>query len=112
MRLPSIHTLTENLDIDIEKAKRIRAIMSDASLSPDDRLAAIDLLIGTHGVEYISAGHNKKSPAIAYCNAGDPYYSTVLYVSWLLIVLFFSRCVNDAALKDGACNESSNASID
>ena len=81
MRLPSIHTLTENLDIDIEKAKRIRAIMSDASLSPADRLAAIDLLIGTHGVEYISAGHNKKSPAIAYCNAGDPYYSTVLYVN-------------------------------
>lgn len=34
-----------------------------------------------HGVEYIPAGSNARSPAIEYCNAGDAYVSTLMYVS-------------------------------
>jgi hypothetical protein len=34
-----------------------------------------------HGVEYIEAGSNRKSPAIEYVNAGDTYSATLMYVS-------------------------------
>ncbi len=82
MNCPSVATLVEALgNISVEQAKKIRAIMKDGSFTPEAALDAIDKIIGTHGVEYIAAGHNKKSPAIAYCNAGDPYYSTVLFVN-------------------------------
>jgi hypothetical protein len=36
--------------------------------------------LGTFGVEYIPEGHNKRSPAIDYLNAGDTYETTLLYV--------------------------------
>ena len=44
------------------------------------RMAAIDRVLGTCGVEYIPAGHNQRSPAITYCNAGDTYATTVMWV--------------------------------
>ncbi len=34
-----------------------------------------------YGVEYIPAGRGHKSPAIEYCNAGDTYAATLMYVS-------------------------------
>jgi hypothetical protein len=43
------------------------------------KMSIADEILGTHGVEYIPAGHNTKSPAIEYCNAGDPYITTLLY---------------------------------
>ena len=38
-------------------------------------------VLGAHGVGYIARGHNAKSPAIEYCNAGDTYTSTLLFVN-------------------------------
>ena len=35
---------------------------------------------GTFGVERIAKGHNQRSPAIEYLNAGDTYATTLLYV--------------------------------
>lgn len=34
-----------------------------------------------YGVEYIQAGLGQKSPAIEYCNAGDPYAVTLMHIS-------------------------------
>lgn len=44
------------------------------------KMSIADEILGTHGVEYIPEGHNSKSPAIEYCNTGDTYASTLLYV--------------------------------
>jgi hypothetical protein len=44
------------------------------------RLERIDHILHTCGVERIAAGSNQRSPAILYCNAGDPYTTTVLKV--------------------------------
>ena len=43
-------------------------------------MRTIDLVLETHGVEGIPQGHNSKSPAITYCNTGDPYMPTVMYL--------------------------------
>lgn len=44
-------------------------------------MVKIDSILGTHGVERIPRGRNKRSPAITYCNTGDAYGTTVLYVN-------------------------------
>ncbi len=44
------------------------------------RMHALDAALETFGVEYIEAGHNKRSPAFTYCNAGDTYATTILRV--------------------------------
>jgi len=45
------------------------------------RMAAIDVILGTFGVEYQERGSNAKSPAFYYCNAGDAYARTILGVN-------------------------------
>jgi hypothetical protein len=103
--LPSVKTLST---IANERAKELRAVLeitkrSDLEALLDTgkypatqrwynscyhplefgttKLSIADEILGTHGVEYIKAGHGSKSPAIEYCNAGDPYVSTLVYVS-------------------------------
>lgn len=49
----------------------------DAMLIAEARF--VDL--GTFGVEHIPQGDDRRSPAIDYLNAGDPYAMTVLYVN-------------------------------
>ena len=44
-------------------------------------MQVINDLLGLNGVEYIPEGRNSRSPAILYCNAGDPYDVTMLYVN-------------------------------
>lgn len=61
-------------------ATRIRRIMEDSPNTPG-ALARIDNILGTHGVEYIQQGHDSKSPAILYCNAGDAYSTTIMKVN-------------------------------
>ena len=46
----------------------------------DLKLAMANEILGTHGVEYIGLGHNSHSPAITYCNTGDTYAWTLLYI--------------------------------
>lgn len=48
--------------------------------TPRKAMEILDDILGTHGVEYIPAGHNAKSPAIHYCNTGDAYGTTILLV--------------------------------
>ena len=37
--------------------------------------------LGTFGVETIDKGHNRRSPAITYLNAGDSYRLTILVIN-------------------------------
>ncbi len=60
-------------------ANRIRYAMKHET--PERAMETIDGLLQTHGVEYIPQGRNQRSPAIEYCNAGDPYATTILYVN-------------------------------
>ncbi len=48
--------------------------------TPRKALEEIDSILNHHGIEYIPAGHNRRSPAITYSNAGDTYGATVLIV--------------------------------
>lgn len=44
------------------------------------KMSIADEILGTSGVEYIAEGHNAKSPAVEYCNTGDIYAATLMYV--------------------------------
>lgn len=83
MRLPSVKTLTQIKDVTPEMAKQVRAIMAGPGKDEQGRtrMQRIDAIIGTYGVEYTAPGHNTKSPAITYCNAGDTYATTILKVN-------------------------------
>ena len=82
MGYPSIKKLMEIKDVTPEDAKKIRAIMQGAGrVNGETRMERIDAVLGTFGVEYIPKGHNDRSPAIYYCNAGDTYAWTVLKVN-------------------------------
>lgn len=94
MRNPSVKTLTTYLGITEEKAKKIRSILTGPPL-PTTRLEAIDEVLGTFGVEYIQRGRNQKSPAIDYCNTGDPYKPTVMKVYGLNGAYFTVGCWGD-----------------
>jgi hypothetical protein len=86
MNYPSVKTLAKAFGAD--KAKAIRKAMDESrgasgyttTSAAVQALEKIDVILGTHGVEYIPAGHNAKSPAIDYCNTGDTYDTTVLWV--------------------------------
>lgn len=47
----------------------------------DIKMSMADELCETCGVEYIPEGEGAKSPAIEYCNAGDTYAATLLWVN-------------------------------
>lgn len=109
MNYPSVKRMMERLDIDRDTAKAVRQWMEwehaylmmyppelpeaterwiDSSYSRPKRheiaIHAIDQLIGTFGVEFISFENPGDFVAwprgIEYCNAGDTYIDTVLYV--------------------------------
>lgn len=44
------------------------------------KLEALNEILGTFGVEYIPAGRGRLSPALEYCNTGDLYAGTILYL--------------------------------
>jgi len=90
--------IKDNLHVDQDTAARVYGLMRmtvepdmdmvDDRYKPfhsyDDieyRLFEIDMLIGTHGVEYI--GHLDDSmyevKGISYCNTGDAYACTVMF---------------------------------
>jgi hypothetical protein len=103
MNLPSIKTLSS---ITIGRAKELRRVLEIKDRATLEsildkypvtakwyhscynpmgfttaKLSIANEILGTYGVEYIPKGHNSKSPAIEYCNAGDTYNSTLLFVS-------------------------------
>lgn len=95
MRAPSIKKLMCIKGVTRPDANRIREIIKGQSQLLDgpnalvldgpnalgeSKMWRIDKILRTYGVEYIPAGPNAKSPAIRYCNAGDTYAATLMYV--------------------------------
>ena len=50
------------------------------------KLEAINDIMDGHGVEYIPAGRNRRSPAIEYINMGDTYRTTIMMVRGRYVV--------------------------
>lgn len=86
-RIPSVKTMCDRLKIGSDAAKTIYALMerfhitSPIGTRPTVTLEKIDAILGTHGVEFIEAGSGSRSPSITYCNTGDTYDQTVLWVN-------------------------------
>ena len=95
---PSLKTLTTQLNLDDETAKKVRAVMR-RELDPEEaspstaewvrqcynrptkhelRMHAINELTECHGVEAIFEG-GAMQPVLEYCNAGDCYVATIVY---------------------------------
>lgn len=85
MRYPSVRAINRAFGQRLRRgdATAIRRIMQGRPGRVDGltRLQRIDKILGTSGVEYIPAGHNSKSPAFYYCNAGDTYATTIMKVN-------------------------------
>lgn len=83
MNYPSVKTIMAGLGIDVEKARKIRAIMEGPYRDERDttRMQRIDEVLGTYGVEYQRAGRGRRSPEFWYCAPGDAYAATVLKVN-------------------------------
>ena len=92
MNLPSIKTISRITDI--ETAKKIRTAMENyrdhsnpyagITVSMQATIEHIDTLLDTYGVEYIKGSDG--SPSITYCNAGDTYEDTVLFMAGRFII--------------------------
>ena len=90
--IPSVNTMVKR-GFTLEQSKSVRAEMERfqdqywrGGVRPTKTLERINAIIGGYGVEYIPRGHNARSPAIEYVNAGDPYADTVMFVSGRFIV--------------------------
>lgn len=77
-RAASIKSLMQIKDVTEEDAKAIRAIWHTDRYRGRAR-PAIGKLLGTHGLEYL--GRTKRTRhEVYYCNAGDTYATTILFV--------------------------------
>ena len=112
MRLPSIKTIRDRIErpyrLPDGTAEAIRAILECKNVEAvcelsaaasrmfgacyyrpalqTVKLEAINDLMDAHGVEFIPAGSNKRSPAIEYINLGETYRDTVLWTRGRYIV--------------------------
>jgi hypothetical protein len=50
------------------------------------KMSAINDLLEMFGVEYMPEGKNAKSPAFEYCNAGDTYATTVIFINGRYVI--------------------------
>lgn len=89
-------------DITPETAKQIRQIWKGdnaGQAATIQKRQLIDKIAGTHGVEYL--GINKRtSEPVFYCNAGDPYATTIIFIGHRLIVGDWGTMVERNQIKD------------
>lgn len=77
-RAASVSALMSIKDVTEEQAKMIRALWHHSRYRNNAR-TAVDAVLRTYGVEYL--GRNKRTKdEVYYCNAGDTYATTVLFV--------------------------------
>jgi hypothetical protein len=56
-----------------------QARLYEPSITPETKMRAIDVLLGTFGTEAIFGADDCMRPILEYCNAGDAYAPTILY---------------------------------
>jgi len=109
MKLPSIKTLATITDkpkelrklLEIKTRDKLDALLETGQFPHtstwlsqcynrpsvhETKMAMADEILNTFGVEYISRGKNAKSPAIEYCNSGDTYNATLMFVNGNYVV--------------------------
>lgn len=81
MGFPSVRTIMTIEGITQETAKQIRQALESSS-DPEKALSKVDNLMGTCGVEYVKHVNDNMFvlKGISYCNAGDSYDRTLLYL--------------------------------
>lgn len=100
----SVKSLTQIKDVTEEDAKLIRAVWKAAGINgvakvyPESlkierafytarivKQICIDQILKTHGVEFLGV-HKRLGVDVDYCNAGDTYATTVLFIGAILRV--------------------------
>lgn len=83
-RAASVKELCRIKDVTPELAQQIRYVWQNEPLRPEAR-KRVDELLGTSGVEWL--GYTRKGGyEVYYCNAGDTYATTVIFVNSTLRV--------------------------
>lgn len=128
MRYPSIKTLLElthhrddrPVALAVRKVLDERTPMLDqwgrdvpkhSSRNDDAKMAAIDKLIGTHGVEWLTYECQKDNytdpDGFAYLNAGDTYNATLVLVNRTFRVTTWGDMVENHEKRCAACRKRS-----
>lgn len=83
-RAPSVKALMAIKDVTCEDAEAIRTAWKTTRSRAEAR-EAIDRILSTHGVEYLGQ-HKRSGEHVDYCNAGDAYASTVVFIGMRCVV--------------------------
>ena len=75
---PSVKALMEIKDVTQGDAERIRTIWKTVKPRREAR-DQIDIILRTYGVEYLG-WHKRQCQHVYYCNAGDGYALTVVFI--------------------------------
>jgi hypothetical protein len=81
-----------------EDIRKIWQMVTDRSKARE----LIDMLLNTHGVEYLGT-HKRTNEHVYYCNAGDTYATTVLFVGQSLRVGCWGDMVEGNKIKEPEC---------
>lgn len=94
----SVKKLQEIKDVTPELARYLREIWHTY---PNRRTAreSIDKLLNTCGVEYLGR-HRRSNEHVYYCNAGDTYSTTVLFIGTRMIVGCWGDLVENNTVRD------------
>jgi hypothetical protein len=83
-RSASIKKLMQIKDVTEKEAKKIKQVWRTVGNRKNAR-EMIDKILQTYGVEYL--GQNKRnSEHVYYCNTGDTYATTIIFIGFNLIV--------------------------
>ena len=94
----SIKNLMQIKDVTEEDAKSIRRIWRNDWKMSRAR-ADIDAILRTSGVEFLGV-HKRTGLDVYYCNAGDTYATTVLFIGPRLIVGCWGDLVETNAVRE------------
>lgn len=102
----SIKNLMQIKDVTEEDAEAIRALWRDVWENPCLAQARdrIDAILRTSGVEWLGV-HKRLGKSIYYCNAGDTYATTVLFIGGRLLVGCWGDLVECNMVRDAYQNE-------
>lgn len=117
----SVASLTRIKDVTPEIAKAIRAVWRTTkssevfAASPQTKAYidacyhlpkfreikrhAINCILGTHGVEYLGQ-YKPSGDSVHYCNAGDPYTTTIIFIGHRLIVACWGDLVERNQIRE------------
>lgn len=90
----SVTALLQIKDVTAEDAAAIRKIWQTVPNRQEAR-EQIDKILRTHGVEYLGT-HKRSKQHLDYCNAGDPYATTIVFHGPRMVV----QCWGDLAEKN------------